>query len=117
MDSEREQGKKRGRPARVEHRRATLYGKGSVYLGSQARELGFSGVLIPIYTSEAILLVRPGTTARVLRRCIEVATLRMLEEEEAGEGEVRSVEGLARLVRARLEAVVRELGVVVEAGR
>lgn len=115
MDSEREQGqqgqiKRRGRPIKTEHRRIKLYGSGSVYMGKQAIDLGFTGTLIPIFTPEAILLVRPGTTARVLRRCIEVAALRMLAEEESGVGsEGEGVERLARWVRSRLEGVLLEV--------
>ena len=118
MDSEREQpqGKRRGRPAKVEHRRTRLYGNGLVYLGPTAKELGFDGTLVPIYTSEAILLVRPGTTGRVLRRCIEVAALRMMAEEESGVvGAGESVERVVRLVRSRLEGMIVELEQVREA--
>lgn len=121
METEREEGvqpqvRRRGRPAKVEHRRATLYGSGAIYLGPKAKELGFTGTLVPIFTPEAILLVRPGTTARTLRRCIEVAALRMLAEEEVGIGsEAEGVERLARWVRCRLEGLVAEVEVEREA--
>ena len=93
-----------------ENKRIKVYDRGVVYLGKQATELGFTDEVVPIYTSEAILLVRPGTTGRVLRRCIEVAALRMMAEEESGViGAGESVERVVKLVRSRLEGVIVEL--------
>lgn len=99
------------------NRRIKVYDRGMVYLGKQAKVLGFTDELVAIFTPEAILLVRPGTTARTLRRCIEVAALRMLAEEEAVgvESGEQGVERLARWVRARLEGLVLEVEAAREA--
>lgn len=101
------------------NRRIKVYDRGMVYLGKQAKVLGFTNEMVAIFTPEAILLVRPGTTARTLRRCIEVAALRMLAEEETVAVGVESgeqgVERLARWVRARLEGLVLEVEAAREA--
>ena len=110
------QQKRRGRPPKVEHRRARVYGAGVVYVGKLLGEYGFTGELVPIVTPEAVLLVRPGTSARTLRRCIEIAALRMIAEEECGPEAVgESVSQVVRLVMDRLNLLSMEMEVVREA--
>ena len=104
--------RKPGRPFKDTGRRVKLYANGNVYLGPRAKDMGFSGELIPIFTPQAILLVRPGATAQQLGRCIELAMKRMLQEEGRPLEKGMTAGQVASVVRDRLALLSMELEVV-----
>ena len=111
-EEQKAQSRPRGRPFKDTGRRVKLYDNGNVYLGPRAKDMGFSGELVPIFTPQAVLLVRPGATAQQLGRCIELAMKRMLQEEGRPLEQGMSAAQVASVVRDRLGLVLMELEVV-----